>query len=93
MTTRFTKGTIPNDNLGRKYWRYVTAWETLRNAGGLLSPEQSMDLLSTISLDVNMNGTRVLTHYSVVYDLVTGELQIVTDRNYQQIYHDKLPMK
>ena len=84
---------IPNDNLGRKYWRYVTAWETLRKADGLLSPEQSKDLLSMVSVDLINNGTRILTHYSVVYDLVTGEVQIVTDRNYDQPYHYSLPMK
>ena len=88
-----TGGTIPNDNLGRKYWRYVTAWETLRRADGLVSLEQSMDLLSTISVDLLNNGTRILTHYSVVYDLVSGEVQIVTDRNYQQVYHYRLPIK
>jgi hypothetical protein len=85
--------TISNDNLGRKYWRYITAWETLRKANGRLTPEESMDLLSTISMDLNRNGTRILTHYSVVYDLVTGDMEIVTDLNYQQIYHYKLPMK
>ena len=84
---------IPNDNVGRKYWRYITAWETLRKANGLFSIEQSMDLLSTISVDFNKNGTRILTHYSVVYDLVAGEMQVVTDRNYQQVYHFQLPMK
>src|SRR5512135_3697579 len=84
---------IPNDNLGRKYWRYVTAWETLRKADGLLSPEQSMNLLSTISVDLINNGTRILTHYSVVYDLVTGEIQIVTDRNYDHPYNYHFPMK
>ena len=86
-------GTVAGDNPGRKYWRYVTAWETLRKADGLLSPEQSMDLLSTISLEVNINGTTFLTQYSIVYDLVTGDVQIVTERNYQQIYHYQLPMK
>ncbi len=85
--------TIPGDTLGKNRWRYVTAWETLRRADGLLSPEQSMDLLSTISVDFNRNGTRILTHYSVVYDLVSGDVQIVTDRNYEQPYHFSLPLK
>ena len=84
---------IPNDNLGRKYWRYVTAWETLRKVNGLVSPEQSKDLLSTISVDLINNGARILTHYSVVYDLTTGEVQIVTDRNYDHPYSFSLPMK
>jgi hypothetical protein len=86
-------GTVAGDSLGRNHWRYVTAWETLRKAGGFLSPEQSMNLLNTISVDLNMNGTRILTHYSVVYDLVTGNMDVVTDRNYQQVYHYQLTMK
>ena len=86
-------GTIQNDNLGRKYWRYVTAWEALRKADGFLSTEQSMDLLNTVSVDLVRNGTRILTQYYVVYDLVTGEMQIVTDRNYDHPYTFQLPTK
>ncbi len=47
----------------------------------------------TISLELIVNGARVLSHYSVVYDLVTGDVQIVTDRNYQQVYHYQLSMR
>jgi hypothetical protein len=68
--SRYQAGdTIPNDNPGRKYWRYITAWETLRKADGLLSPEQSMDLLSTISVDFNNNGASIITQYSVISTL------------------------
>ncbi len=86
-------GTIAGDNLGKNRWRYVTAWETLRKADGLLSPEQSIDLLSTISMDFVTNGTRILTHYSVVYDLVAGDVQVVTDRHYEQPYQFNFPLK
>ncbi len=85
--------TIPGDTLGKNRWRYVTAWEALRKTDGFLSPDQSMDLLSTISVDFNRDGTRILTHYSVVYDLVTGDVQVVTDRNYEQPYHFNFPLK
>jgi hypothetical protein len=44
-------------------------------------------------VDLYMNGTRILSQYSVVYDLVAGEVQIVTDRNYDRPYHFELPMK
>jgi hypothetical protein len=86
-------GMVAGDNLGKNHWRYVTAWETLRKANGFLTPEQSLDLLSTISMDLNRNGTRILTHYSVVYDLITGDVQVVTDRNYGQPYRFKFPLK
>jgi hypothetical protein len=83
---------IPNDTAGGRYWRYVVAWEALRRADGLLSPESSMDLLKAISLDFDRGGTRILTNYSVVFDLTTGEVQAVTDRKYHDIYRFRLPM-
>ena len=79
-------GTVPGDSIGKNYWRYVTAWETLRKANGLLSPAQSMDLLSTVSLPS-------WTQYSIVFDLTSGEVQIVTERDYQQVYHYQLVMR
>jgi hypothetical protein len=77
---------ILGDSLGNNRWRYVTAWETLRKANGLLSPDQSMDLLSEISIEYR-------TQYSIVYDLVTGDVQVVTERNYDHVYHYQLAMK
>lgn len=88
-----TAGVIAEDTIGRRYSRYVTAWETLKKAGGLLSPDQSMDLLSTVSLNVNTDEVTFLTQYSIVYDLVTGEVRIAIERNYQRIYRYQLPMK
>ncbi len=79
-------GKISGDTLGNNRWRYVTAWETLRKADGLFSPAQAMDLLSEISVEYR-------TQYSIVYDLTTGDVQIVTERNYDQVYHYQLAMK
>ncbi len=76
----------PEDSCARNHWRYATAWETLRKAGGLLSPQQSMDLLQTVSF-------ANITQFSIVYDLTTGEVQIVTDRNYPEAHHYQLEMK
>ncbi len=80
------KQKLVGDSLGNNRWRYVTAWETLREANGLLSANQSMDLLNTVSVPYK-------TQYSIVFDLTTGEVQIVTERNYEQVYHYQLPMK
>jgi hypothetical protein len=82
----YTLEAITGDSIGKKYWRYVSAWETLRKADGLLSPQQSLDLLNTVSIP-NM------TQYSVVFDLTNGEVLIATERNYEQIYHYQLAMK
>jgi Acyl-coenzyme A:6-aminopenicillanic acid acyl-transferase len=80
------KGTVGGDTMGKNHWRYAAAWETLRQANGLLSTDQSMDLLSMISQPY-------LTQYSIVFDLTSGEVQIVTERNYEQVYYYSLPMK
>ncbi len=77
---------ISGDSLGNNRWRYVNAWETLRKADGLFSPAQAMDLLSAISVEYR-------TQYSIVYDLATGDVQIVTERNYDQVYNYQLPLQ
>lgn len=79
-------GTVPGDSLGRNYWRYVSAWEALRGVNGLLSPEASMSLLNTVSIPYR-------TQYSIVYDLTNGDVELVIERNYQQVYHYHLEMK
>ncbi len=84
---------IPDDSMGKRYWRYVTAWVALSDARGLFTPVQALDLLHTISVDFDNQGTRILTHYSAVYDLTTGQVQIVTDRAFDQPYTYQLAMK
>ncbi len=79
-------GTVPDDNPHNAYRRYIIAWETLSQANGFLSQEQSMDLLAKVSMPDK-------TQYSVVYDLTSGEVQIVTERNYDRVYRYQLPMK
>ncbi len=79
-------GTVFGDGLGRNHWRYITAWETLRKTDGLFTPDQSLNLLNTVSIPYE-------TQYSAVYDLTTGAVQMVTERNYEEVYHFTLPMK
>jgi Linear amide C-N hydrolases, choloylglycine hydrolase family len=81
-----SKGIVAGDNLGRNHWRYAAAWETLREANGLLSSDQSMDLLRLISQPYK-------TQYSIVFDLTTGDVQIVTERKYDTVYHYQLSFK
>ncbi len=77
---------IDGDSLGNSHWRYAAAWDTLQKADGLLTAEQGMGLLSTISVPYR-------TNYSIVYDLTTGDVQVVTERDYEHVYHDRLPMQ
>ncbi len=83
-------GIIPEDTWGKSYWRYITAWETLESVNGCLTPTQGIELLNTLSLVKNGKDVIYSTQYSVVYNLATGEVQIATDRNYQQIYRFSL---
>ncbi len=77
------KQELVGDSLANNRWRYVTAWETLRTANGLLTPEDAMNVLSAVSVENH-------TQYSIVYDLTTGDVQIVTERNYDHVYHYQL---
>lgn len=77
---------IDGDTLGNNRWRYAAAWETLRKADGSLTADESMALLSTVSIPYR-------TNYSVVFDVTTGEVQVVTERNYQVVYRYKLSMQ
>ncbi len=86
-------GKITGDVWGKSYWRYITAWEILKMAHGRLSIEQSMDLLSTVSLVKNDRDIFYSTQYSVVYDLDSGNVQVVLDRNYQQDFTYQLRMR
>ncbi len=79
-------GAVSGDSAGKRYWRYITAWETLSKANGLLTPDQSLDLLSTVSIPY-------MTQYSIVFDLTTGDVQIVTERNYDTVYRYQLALR
>ncbi len=80
------KEPIDGDSLGNSRWRYAAAWETLRQTDGLLTPQQGIELLSTVSVPYR-------TNYSIVYDLTTGDVQVVTERDYSHIYRDQLPIE
>ncbi|MFC4590812.1 linear amide C-N hydrolase [Sphaerisporangium corydalis] len=64
--------------------RYRTAGDTLRAAGGRLSPEQAMDLLSR----VRQNHTQ----WSIVYRQKAGEVRLATGRRYGTVHEFRLPM-
>jgi hypothetical protein len=66
-------------------WRYQTAFDTLSRTMGRVSRETSMTLLQ----DVSQGNTQ----WSVVYDLTSGEFQLVMDRNYSHPLNFKLELK
>jgi hypothetical protein len=85
-------GKIAKDINGKSYWRYITAWETLKKMQGQISSDDAMKLLETVSL-VRSKEIWWPTQWSVVYNLNTGDIQIALGRNYNKIYRYKLKMK
>jgi hypothetical protein len=61
--------------------RYNHAYQTLEDQNGSLTGSQAVDLLEQVSQSGDYP-----TIWSMVYNLTSGEIRVVTDRNYQQIY-------
>jgi hypothetical protein len=66
-------------------WRYQRAFDTLSQARGQLSRVESMSLLQSVSQEN--------TIWSVVYDLSSGEIQVVMGKKYDQPLNFKLTMR
>ncbi len=65
--------------------RYNGAYRALSEASGNISPEEAMAILESVS------GTNTI--WSAVYDMSTGEIQVVMDKNYDQIHAFQLEMR
>jgi len=65
--------------------RYKTAYETLREANGVLTPAESLLLLNQVS--------QRHTSWSIVYGLTSGEVRLTMNRNYKQVLDFNLDMK
>jgi len=87
VSTNFVLSRIP-ENDRWTCWRYTTAKETLGKVQGVLSDEEAMSLLK----DVSQHGASD-TIWSLVYDMISGEIDIVMARNYDRVHHFKLSMK
>lgn len=79
-------GQISDDINGMSYFRYADAWETLKRADGKIGMPEAMDILKSVSLTKSKEKEIWYgTIYSIVYNLSTGEFQIILDKNYDQI--------
>lgn len=65
--------------------RYAAAEAQLTSKNGRLSPAESMSLLQEVS--------QSSTIWSLVYNLTSGDIQVVMNRQYEQIYHFSLPVQ
>ncbi|MHC4460224.1 MAG: carcinine hydrolase/isopenicillin-N N-acyltransferase family protein [Planctomycetota bacterium] len=66
-------------------WRYKKASQSLREAQGNISQDKAMHLLKDTSQDS--------TVWSVVYNLVTGQIHLVMGKNYDRIHTFTLKMR
>ena len=66
-------------------WRYKAAYEVLDQNEGLLSQNEAMTLLDNIS--------QANTRWSVTYGMVSGDIQVVMQRDYEHILQFKLEMQ
>lgn len=84
-TNFFFHGTPPGETLQRCS-RYNTAFKTLKSANGRITRKKAMKLLKRIHQSF-------LTHWSSVYDLTTGDIDVVVDKKYGNVHHFKLNMR
>jgi predicted choloylglycine hydrolase len=84
VATNFVLSRFPESERGALCFRYYTAYKTLEQTQGRMSHEEAMTLLKNIS------GSTI---WSLVYDMVNGEIDIVMGRNYDKVHHFTLSMK
>ncbi len=88
VATNFAiSGTLPEDR-GSLCWRCRTAYEALEQANGNISPEEAMTLLE----DVSQSGD-FPTIWSIVYNMTSGDIQVVVGREYGEVYQFRLDMR
>ena len=82
VTTNFVITGLNNPQ-NAQCWRYNRAYETLNLNKGVLSDEEAMGLLQSVSLET--------TRWSTVFDIGSGKIQIALDRNYDNLYLFSIP--
>jgi hypothetical protein len=81
--TNFTRSAVAGDAAGQCH-RYDTLVRRLTNAGGALNPRAALDLLQAVA------QTESATQWSVVYDMSTGQVDVVMGRRYSQVHAFRL---
>lgn len=84
VATNFILSGVPLDIAKSSCNRYQKAYDTLSQTGGAITRVGAMDLLQEIS--------QSNTLWSVVYDMTSGELQVVMGQKYDQPHQFNLEM-
>ena len=66
-------------------WRYTAVSTQLEQTHGIISPAQGMDLLRTAAQDS--------TQWSVLYDMLSGDVRVSMGRHYDNVHTFHLSMK
>jgi len=82
VTTNFVITGLENPQ-NAQCWRYKTAYETLRLNNGVLSDDEAIDLLRSVSVET--------TRWSTVFNIGTGQIQMAIGRNYDKLYFFSIP--
>jgi hypothetical protein len=85
ISTNFLFAEVPLDKAGAECSRYKTADAALSHSAGVLDAQGAMGLLQRVS----GTGTTA-TIWSVVYNLSSGQVQVVMDRDYSRVYSFEL---
>jgi hypothetical protein len=81
VATNFILSEEQPDGAASSCRRYNRAYQTLEDQHGSLTSPQALDLLEQVSQSGSFP-----TIWSVLYNLTTGEINVVMDRNYQEIF-------
>ncbi len=84
--TNFTRSAVAGDAAGQCQ-RYDTLVGRLTDAGGALNPRAALDLLRDVA------QTESATQWSVVYDMSTGQVDVVMGRAYDRAHSFRLGQK
>lgn len=82
VSTNFVISEVPEDERTTVCDRYQTVSQTLERAHGQITEGEAMSLLS----EVSSNSPQTPTMWSVVYNMTTGEIQVVVGRRYDTAY-------
>jgi len=77
VTTNFVL-TGYSDPQDASCWRFNNAYETLNDKNGTLSEIEALNLLKDVSVPA--------TRWSTVYDLKSGQFQLVMGRDYNNVF-------
>jgi hypothetical protein len=75
-------GKISGDFNGRTLLRYVTAYESLKAAGGRITDKKALDICEAVSCEANGTDVWMSTIWSVVYNMKTGNITLALDKKY-----------